>query len=147
MVLLLPQASPVLSITVMPGGYQPCYVVWLLPDFNLKAWFKDVTRSAAPSTPLFFPETRYVDPSKTVNFGCCLEVFLFGFFKEWKIIKFTYMTHINISCYLLLGRSFIIMSKWLLEHLKMCQVINKKLDSYAWWFWCWYWFRIWGESL
>ena len=37
MVLPVPQGSPVLSTTVMCGGYHPCHMSSLLPAFNLKA--------------------------------------------------------------------------------------------------------------
>ena len=37
MALLVPQASPVLSTTVIYGGYHPCHMGLLLPAFNLKA--------------------------------------------------------------------------------------------------------------
>ena len=40
MVLLVPQGPPVLSTTVMWGGYHPCHMSSLLPAFNLKASYK-----------------------------------------------------------------------------------------------------------
>ena len=40
MPLLVPQASPILSITVIYGGYHPCHMGSLLPAFNLKASYK-----------------------------------------------------------------------------------------------------------
>ena len=40
MVQLVPQGPPVLSTTVMWGGYHPCHMSSLLPAFNLKASYK-----------------------------------------------------------------------------------------------------------
>ena len=40
MALLVPQASLVLSTTVICGGYHPCRMGSLLPAFNLKASYK-----------------------------------------------------------------------------------------------------------
>ena len=40
MAMLVPQPSPVLSTTVICGGYHPCHMGSLLPAFNLKASYK-----------------------------------------------------------------------------------------------------------
>ena len=40
MTMLVPQASPVLSATVICGGYDPCHMGSLLPAFNLKTSYR-----------------------------------------------------------------------------------------------------------
>ena len=37
---MVPQVSPVLSTTVKCGGYHPCDMGSLMPDFNSKASYK-----------------------------------------------------------------------------------------------------------
>ena len=55
MVLLVPQVSPVLSTTVICGGYQPCHMGSLLPAFDLKASYK-IQNTLVYEMPILFKQ-------------------------------------------------------------------------------------------
>ena len=55
MVLLVPQVSPVLSTTVICGGYHPCYMGSLLPAFDLKASY-EIQNTLVYEMPILFKQ-------------------------------------------------------------------------------------------